>query len=211
MTRNHDFTPYFEATADRPPRATLTRALAAFAAEGRGPGRAIDLGCGVGRDSLPLLAAGWSLLAVDASAEALAALRGTTGQEARLETLASRFEDLGSLPPSELINASFSLFLCEPAAFPQLWGLIRDALVPGGRFAGQLLGPRDDFAVTDRRIAFDRPAVEALCRGYEVDDWQEEQSDTLTPKGKAKHWHLHHLVLRRRAVHDLRSKAARSP
>jgi len=211
VTGDHDFRPYFEATAERPPRPTLLRALAAFAAEGRAPGRAIDLGCGIGRDSLPLLAAGWSVLAVDSSAEALAALRRQAGPTARLQTLAARFEDLETLPPADLVNASFSLFLCEAAHFRRVWSLIGDALAGGGRFAGQLLGPRDDFAPADARPAFDRTGIEALCAGYRVEFWQGEETDGLTPKGKPKHWHLHHLVLRRAVGQRVESDPAKSP
>src|SRR3954466_13908705 len=60
-----DWRPYYDATEGRPPRPTLLRALAGFAAEGRGPGLlAADLGCGIGRDALVLLHAGWRVWAL---------------------------------------------------------------------------------------------------------------------------------------------------
>src|SRR2546430_1541774 len=68
MARNHnatggDATPsygaYYDKAGLRPPRATLLQALDAFAAEGVACGHAVDLGCGIGRDTLELLRRRW--------------------------------------------------------------------------------------------------------------------------------------------------------
>jgi 2-polyprenyl-3-methyl-5-hydroxy-6-metoxy-1,4-benzoquinol methylase len=62
---------YWDKAGLGPPRPTLLAALAALRAERREPGRAVDLGCGIGRDALPLLAAGWQVTVVDCAATAL--------------------------------------------------------------------------------------------------------------------------------------------
>ena len=67
MNDDRDWPTYYRATDGRPPRPTLLRALDAFRREGRGPGLlAADLGCGIGRDALVLLRAGWRVWALDA-------------------------------------------------------------------------------------------------------------------------------------------------
>jgi tellurite methyltransferase len=58
-----DFAAYYDGVKGRPPRPTLSRAADAFA----GPGFAVDLGCGDGRDTIELLRRGWRVLAIDAA------------------------------------------------------------------------------------------------------------------------------------------------
>ena len=129
---------YYARTGTRPPRETLIRALEGFDATA-GPGRAVDLGCGGGRDAVELLRRGWRVLALDAQASAIEALRTRDDLPAtgRLETIVCGFEH-AAIPGADLVNASFALPLCRPDAFPWLWARITAALPPGGRFAGQL-------------------------------------------------------------------------
>lgn len=187
---------YYAAVEGRPPRPTLLRALAAFEREGVAPGLAVDLGAGTGRDSLELLRRGWRVLAIDGEAEALRTLAARAGAAA-LETRCARFETLGPLPACRLVNASFSLPFCPPAAFPQLWDTIRAALEPGGRFAGQLLGPDDDWAADPAVTSVSAEGLESLLKGYDVELREEERRDGQSAKGRPKRWHLHQLVLRR--------------
>lgn len=188
---------YYRAVEGRPPRQTLLRALDAFEAEGTIPGLAVDLGAGTGRDSLEMLRRGWHVLAIDGQAEALATLERKAGKPARLQTLTARFERLDHLPSCLLINASFSLPFCSPLVFARLWGMIGAALQPGGRFAGQLLGPEDDWAKSSGVTSFSREALKALLEDYAIEVCEEERRQGFTAKGRAKHWHLYHLVLQR--------------
>jgi SAM-dependent methyltransferase len=186
---------YYEATSERPPRRTLLEALSRFAA----PGLAVDLGCGDGRDAIELLRRGWSVVAIDAEPEALARLRARRDLPAgaSLVPMCARFEEV-SWPPADLVNASFALPLCPPARFPDLWRKIVASLRPGGRFAGQLYGERDGWAGNPAMTHLDRAAVARLLAGLDVEVFEEEESDSLTPRGKPKHWHIFHIVARRR-------------
>lgn len=190
---------YYRAVAGRPPRPTLLLALERFGppADPARPPLAVDLGCGEGRDAVPMLRAGWRVLAIDADADALRRLRRRPDlpPAARLATRLARFEAT-DWPAALLVNASFALPLCPPAAFPALWARIRARLLPGGRFAGQLYGPRDSWAARGVTV-HDRPAVEALLAGLEVERLDEEEGDGTTPRGTAKHWHIWHVVARR--------------
>lgn len=190
---------YYEAVEGRPPRPTLLRALEAFRREGVPPGLAVDLGAGTGRDSLELLRQGWRVLAIDGEREALETLSARAGTAA-LETRCTRFETLAALPACRLVNASFSLPFCLPSDFPRLWDAVREALEPGGRFAGQLLGPEDDWAADPAVTSIPAEGLESLLAGYDVELREEERRDGHSAKGRPKRWHLHHLVLRRRAA-----------
>ena len=190
------FAAYHAATREGAPRKTL---LAALDASAPATGFALDLGCGTGRDTVEMLRRGWRVLAVDADAEAIAELRRrpeAVAAGARLETQVARFEAI-ALPRCDLVNSSFALPLCGPAPFPALWERIREALAPGGRIACQLFGPRDSFARRDDPpVIHERAAIDALLAGFAVEMLEEEETDSVTPRGQKKHWHIFHVVAR---------------
>src|SRR5690606_21721864 len=108
-----------------------------------------------------------------------------------------RIEALDPLPETDLVNASFCLFLLAAADFERTWSAIRRALAPGGLFCGQLLGPEDDWAVQPGLTVHDAPALAPLLSGYRLLLNRQERSAGPTPKGGHKAWHLHHPVLQR--------------
>jgi len=188
---------YYAATADRPPRRTLLEALARFA-PAASPGVAVDLGCGDGRDTVELLRRGWSVLAIDAEPAAIARLqsRADLPEGAMLSCLCQRIED-AVWPAADLVNASFSLPLCPPGRFPELWRRTVASLKPGGRFSGQLYGDRDGWAGRPGMTHLDRSAAERLLHGLRVELFEEVETDSVTPRGKPKHWHIFHIVAQR--------------
>lgn len=195
--RDRDWAAYYAKTAGRPPRDTLLAALDRFDAEGV-TGQAVDLGCGGGRDTVELLRRGWRVLAVDAEAAGIAHLRARDDlpESGILETRIARMED-AALPPCDLVNASFALPLCPPERFPALWARITTALRPGGRFAGQLYGDRDSWAGDPSLSHHSRAEAEVLFAGFEIESFREEEEDSTTPRGTAKHWHVFHIVARK--------------
>jgi tellurite methyltransferase len=200
---------YYAATAGRPPRPTLLRALDAFAAEPDAGGRlALDLGCGIGRDTSELLRRGWRVIAIDAEPEAIEGLRAVLGpaDATQVELRCERLE-AARLPSCDLVNASFVLPFLDGAEFQPLWRRIAHALRPGGRFAGHLFGPRDSWVVSGRCIGHDRPALETLIRGFTLEHLVEEEEESTTPRGEPKRWHIWHLNLLREGSWAARAEA----
>ena len=200
-----DWPGYYAATADRPPRRTT---LTALAARHSGPGPAfalaVDLGCGGGRDTAPLLEAGLTVLALDRAPEAGPALQARFPAAWNRGQLTFRRADLSAadlvLPPSGLVNASFCLPLCPPDRFDGLWLQIARAVVPGGLFAGHLFGPNDSWARRgDGLTIHGRGDVDAQLADWEPLLIDEEETDSITPRGEAKHWHVFHVVARKPA------------
>lgn len=193
-----DWTGYYDAQAGRAVRSVLLQAL-----ELRGntaPGTAIDLGCGEGTETRHLLANGWRVLAFDAdpASEARVRLGVDPEQLARLRFRTARFEDLGELPPADLVYSSFALPFCDPAAFPALWVSIRAVLKPGAWFAGELFGPHDSwFGRTDMNF-HDRAELDALLAGLTVHSLVEDDRMGHSAFGP-RHWHVFHFIAQRPA------------
>jgi tellurite methyltransferase len=188
---------YYKATAGRPPRPTLLWALDRF--EPRPvPARAVDLGCGDGRDTIELLRRGWTVIAIDSEPIAIERLRARPDlpEGADLTARCGKFEDL-DWPMVDLVNASFALPLCPPARFPLLWRKVTQSLAPGGRFAGQLYGERDSWAGVRAMAFFDEAAARRLFGAYAIELFETEETDAVTPRGAAKHWHIFHIVARK--------------
>jgi SAM-dependent methyltransferase len=197
MTERGDWVGYYDEQGDRAPRDLLVGVLDRFEREGV-TGAAVDLGCGQGIETAAMLARGWTVTAIDAQEDGIRRLRERVPVESagRLITRISLMED-AELPPSDLVHASYSLPFCRPDAFPALWGRVRDALRPGGRFAGELFGDRDTWASTeDDMTFFGIDAARALFDGLDLESFEEEESDD-EGWGEIKHWHVFHAIARR--------------
>jgi SAM-dependent methyltransferase len=188
---------YYDKLRERPPRRTLITALDRF-----GPGAtgslAVDLGCGDGRDVIEMLSRGWRVVAVDAEPEALRQLQARPlppGHD--LTPIQARFEDVPLPLGLSLVNSSFAMPLCEPEAFNRLWERIREALPSDGRFGGQWYGPRDSWNGRPGMTFVSREEALALLDGLELEMFEEEEDDGVTPRGNAKHWHIFHIVARK--------------
>ena len=197
MTERGDWVGYYDEQGEREPRDVLLQVLAMFDDDGR-RGLAVDLGCGQGVDSAELLRRGWEVIAIDATEEGIRRLRRRVpdGDAPRLQTVVSRMED-ADVPTADLIYASFSLPFCRPQVFPRLWSDIREAIRPGGRFAGELFGDRDTWASSEEDMTFfDIASARALFDGRELESFVEEENDG-EGWDEMKHWHVFHAIARR--------------
>jgi SAM-dependent methyltransferase len=174
--------------------------LAACDLFGAGEGRmAIDLGCGAGVDALALLARGWSVTAIDRDSAALEVLRAgvPAGSAGRARIVCAAYSE-AVLSRADLVHAGYSLPFCAPAEFPAVWAGIRNALLPGGVFAGQLLGVRDSWAGSAGMSFQDREQVRELLDGLEVLQLRETERDGEAVSGP-KRWHVYDILARRLA------------
>jgi SAM-dependent methyltransferase len=190
-----DWTRFYEQQGGRGVRPTFERAL-----ELRGdapPGDAVDLGCGDGVETRALAERGWTVLATDSDAgveeRVLAGLSAEAA--ARVRVRRTSFEELGELPASDLVYAGFALPFCDPGHFPYLWADIREALRPGGLFAGELFGPHDEWFGRPGMNFHDRAGVEGMLAGMEVLQLVEDDRRGMSFEGP-KHWHVFHLIAR---------------
>jgi tellurite methyltransferase len=192
MTDDATWSDYYEENDGREPRELLLEVLARY----EEPGRAVDLGCGAGIETLAMLTRGWRVFATDAEEEAIERVRRRVPPKLaeRLETRVARMEDV-ELPRANLLLASFSLFFCDPGRFADVWRRIGDSLAGGGRFVGELLGDRDTWAPEDDMSSFSASEARALFDGWAIERFDEEDEDGDACSGP-KHWHVFHIVAR---------------
>lgn len=116
--------------AQRPPNPHLVAGAATLA-----PGRALDIGCGHGVETLWLAARGWRVTAVDFSAAALA--HGRSMAAAAGGDIAGRIDWIeGDLASRTVAPGRYDLVLClyvhVPGAVEGLVGRLASAVAPGG-------------------------------------------------------------------------------
>jgi trans-aconitate methyltransferase len=188
-----DWERFYGFTKDSPPWPLLMRA-AALAPRA---GRALDLGAGAGRDTRYLLEQGFTVTAVDADPHAVAHLASLP--QDRLRVVQSSFEDFAFAPAGYyLISAQFALPFVPRDRFFAVFARLQAALAPGGVFAGQCFGPRDQWNAPGHSMTFlTRGEVAELLRGLEVIELREEDADGHTASGSPKHWHVFHILARR--------------
>lgn len=203
---------FLAATRGREPQGISVdaiRAAADLAASG-GSRQAIDIGCGSGNETALMLRSGLRVLAIDLYPESIAATR----ERVRLDTVPGLAEGLSTqvigaehvaMPPAHfaLVHARFVLPFLAPEAFANLWPRLLASIAPGGFFAGQLFGPHDSFLTErDPRGMNSHSArdVDRLIKRFDVLHREEAERDGVTALGQSKHWHVHHLVLRRPIV-----------
>ena len=161
-------------------------------------GNALDLGCGAGRDTRYLLSQGWHVTAVDKEPEAIEMLAGLPQE--RLEAIQSSIEDFDYAPERyDLISAQYSLPFVPRNHLVDAFTRIKEALRPGGIFTGQFFGPHDEWNQPGSDLSFVTQAeVDDLLSGMEVLEMTEEDKVGTMATGGTKHWHVFHVLARKR-------------
>jgi len=195
---------YYEAVKGRPPRDTVRFALDRFELLADSHSRrAIDLGCGDGRDTVEILRRGWQVLAIDGSADAIDRLIQRPDIDltalTALTTRVEKFEFLTLAPnTTDLVNASFCLPFCPVEQFSTLWATIVDCLHSGGRLSCQLYGDRDSWRQYPNLCFHNYAEVQDLLHPFDLEWFQEEEHPGVTPLGEERYWHIFHIVARKR-------------
>ena len=195
-----DWAAYYRQTIGRDPRPLFERGMRALSAAGMEPGQAVEVGFGDGTETVALLIAGWSVLAIDATSEAADVLGSQVpdGATDRLEIRIASAE-MVELPGFDLLFAAYALSFLERAAFSSFWDQVRERLRPRGFLVVNIFGVRDTWASRSeaRSMTFlGETAVRRLVDGLEVISLDEEDEDGDSFEGP-KHWHVFDIVARR--------------
>jgi SAM-dependent methyltransferase len=129
-------------TGNRMNRLLRDRSLARLRAMFSKPTSLIEIGCGSGMETLPMLRAGHEVIAVDISEKMLEVVRTKAvaeGSSERLRTVRCRAADLGGVPAASFEVAlqggysTYGALNCEPELAPVARALAK-LIPPGGRF-----------------------------------------------------------------------------
>lgn len=198
MTSDIDWAGYHRATAVRPAKDLLRRALGLIQADTPAPGRAIDLGFGAGAGTLELLRRGWHVQAIDSAPSAAEALLSAAPIDHR-DALSIATCAFGGcvLDAADLVWAGVSLPFCDKDQWPHFWASVVAALKPGGRFAGDFFGERHAWARDADILSFTEPQVRALFAAFDIEVVVIDEGLAPTSRG-TEHWHAYGVVARKR-------------
>ena len=188
-----DWSEYYKITKAKPPSKLLVSALEHVTKKEK----ALDIGGGALKDSRYLLEQGFDVTVFDKSPlmepEALAL------QNPHLHPLTASFEDF-NFPRAEydIASAMYALPFAHPQHFDAVFQKIKDSLVPGGIFCGQFFGLNDAWAANPEMTFCTKEHTQELLADMETIYLGEEEKDAPTAKGDMKHWHVFHIIARKR-------------
>ena len=159
-------------------------------------GEALDLGCGVGQGVVHLLEKGFKVTAVDVEEAALGFLKERLPKDANCTIIHSSFQDF--VPRSyDVVVAHFALFFLSPDEFKAFWPKVANAVRPGGILSTQLLGVNDTWVERGYNV-HTKDDVHKLLGPFEILYEEEVDRDGETAVGTKKHWHVFHIVARKK-------------
>jgi SAM-dependent methyltransferase len=161
-------------------------------------GKAIELGCGAGRDTIYLIKNGWNVLAVDREDVKEIIIKNLNENELKKFKFSKQnFEDI-KLEKCDLLVANFSLPFCSKNNFEELWNKITNSISNDGYFVGNFFGINDDWNKTKKEITFfTKNEVLDLFKNFEILIFKEIEKDGTTGLGKTKHWHIFNIIAKK--------------
>ena len=163
------------------------------------PGKAIELGCGVGNDTVYLIKNNWNVLAIDREdVEERIDKRLKNEELEKFRFQRQDFENL-KLEENNLIVANYSLPFCNKDKFNELWDKINDSILGDGYFVGNFFGINDEWKNTKEEMTFlTKKQVIDLFKEFEIIEFKEVEKDDFTGLGKMKHWHIFDVIAKKR-------------
>lgn len=159
------------------------------------PGKAIELGCGAGNDTVYLIKNNWNILAIDREDIEKRILNRLSQREIeKFRFQIQSFENL-KLEKSDLIIANYCLPFCNKDRFEDLWNKIKESILCNGYFVGNFFGINDSWNKTKPEMVFlSKEQVIELFKDFEIIRFKEIEKDALTGLGKMKHWHIFDVI-----------------
>lgn len=162
-------------------------------------GKAIELGCGAGNDTVYLIKNNWKVLAIDReNVEERIAKKLNDKELEKFTFKQQNFESL-ELEKSNLIVANYCLPFCNKNKFEELWNKIESSITNEGYFVGNFFGTNDGWnGIKKEMIFLSREQIMELFNDFEIILFKEIEKDSLTGLGKMKHWHIFDVIAKKK-------------
>lgn len=162
-------------------------------------GKAIDLGCGAGRDTIFLIKNNWNVLAIDREdTKDIISSKLNDEELRRFRFNRQDFENI-KLEENDLIVANFSLPFCNKKDFKEFWNTIVGSILEDGYFVGNFFGVNDSWVDEKENMVFlsKEQVLKLFEESFEIIKFQEIEKDAKTALGKIKHWHLYEIIAKK--------------
>lgn len=188
---------YYINTKDVPPNKMITR----FIKMNITPQKAIDLGCGAGRDTIYLIKNGWNVLAIDKeNTEKFIISQLNSEEKKRFKFEKQNFENI-KLEPNNLLVANFCIPFCNAEFFEEFWNRITNSILKNGYFVGNFFGKNDAWNKKKEIIFLTKDEVQDLFKdSFEIIEFHEIEKDLTTGMGNIKHWHLYSIIAKKKII-----------
>lgn len=172
---------YYNITKDMKPHKNIIKFLDMHVK----PGKAIDLGCGAGRDTIALLKSNWNVLAIDKENTEYIIREQLSKEEQERFTFHKSIFGTMELPNSNLIVANFSLPFAKEKYLDLIWNKINNSLLSDGYFVGNFFGKKDSWVETKNNLIFlTEEDVRKLFIEFEIMQFEEIEKDVKIASGE---------------------------
>lgn len=162
------------------------------------PQKAIDLGCGAGRDTVYLLKNNWQVTAIDKE-DTSGIIKEQLDKEQlkNFKFIKANFSKI-MIEETNLIVANFSLSFCEKEYFQEFWSNLTKAIIKDGYFVGNFFGKNDTWA-NDKKdmVFFDKDEVIELFKNFKIIEIKEIEKEGKTANGNLKYWHIFDVIAKK--------------
>lgn len=192
MPQKTDWSEYYKNTKNSPPSPVLIKALGYV----KQHNKAIDIGGGALKDSRYLLEHGFDVTVIDE--EKLMGELAIEIKSDKFRPVISSFADFDFPQDTyDIASAMYALPFTSPHTFEVVFQNIKQSVVKGGIFCGQLFGVRDEWSKNADMTFHTKDQVTKLFSDMEVILLEEVEKDGRTADGQPKHWHVFNFIAKR--------------
>lgn len=157
---------------------------------------ALDLGCGAGNATIPLINAGWQVHAVDITPTAFDYIYPAINSKLHKYLLSEikSFEEI-IFDKYNFVHAGFSLPFCPTSHFENVLTNAINSLKPNGIFAANFFGKNDTW----KSLALlDKYQLLPYFQEFEMLFFEEREYDKPSVTEQMKHWHVYDIICRKK-------------
>ena len=162
-------------------------------------GKAIDIGCGSGNDSVYLIKNGWSVVSIDKeNVGERISKRLDAEEQKRFKFQQQNFENM-KLEKADLIVANYSLPFCNNEKINDVWKNIVNSIRTNGYFVGNFFGINDSWNKAESNMTFfTKEQVLNLFDEFDIVKFNEVEKEGLTGLENMKHWHIFNVIAKKK-------------